>query len=680
MGKKKGKGRRGSEAPDWESVPLGEEFFTDNQFQDLISLQVLTDYTITKTPQGITTINTTTPKDQEEEEEEDHELHIPTQEPPTKAQKRKLAQPPKETKKKKKKDKKAVAAGTSEWKVTEEPEEEEEEEDETPEPDSTSDFNKTEWQELGVPQPLLKALEENNFNEPTPIQRLTLPASIFGRKDIVGAAETGSGKTLAFGIPIINGILEGREREENNDEDDEEDKHNDLKALILTPTRELAVQIKNHLDKVGKYTNIRVVVIVGGLAPQKQERLLASKPEIVIATPGRLWELVQGNDYLANLNKVRFLAIDETDRMVEHGHFQELTGILGVLNQESSSRTTARQNFIFSATLSFTHEPPKRIFQKGKGGKKPEKKLTADQKLKNIMELVGISNENVKIVDITSGKGTCESLVEMSISCSLEQKDYYLYYFFLCHPGRTIVFCNSINCVRRLVNLFYLLKCEPLALHSEMVQKTRLRNLERFTENDKGILIATDVAARGLDITNIEHVIHYQVPKTAESYIHRSGRTARAFKGGLALVLIEPAETSSFWNISKSLGRDEPLPPFAIDGQVFREIKARVDLAIKVEKFEHQIRKKSADSNWIEKAKKEMDLVTSEDSDRDIDGRVETKRNLKKNKAELEVHKAQLAQLIAANPFIQLKKNITETFKKLNSVKTKKSAKEEAAP
>jgi ATP-dependent RNA helicase DDX24/MAK5 len=131
------------------------------------------------------------------------------------------------------------------------------------------------------------------------------------------------------------------------------------------------------------------------------------------------------------------------------------------------------------------------------------------------MEMVGVK-ENAKIVDITSGKGTCETLVEMSISCQLQQKDYYLYYFFICHPGRTIVFCNSINCVRRLVNLFFLLQCEPLALHSEMAQKQRLRSLERFAANDKGILIATDVAARGLDITNIEHVIHYQVPRTAE--------------------------------------------------------------------------------------------------------------------------------------------------------------------
>lgn len=213
----------------------------------------------------------------------------------------------------------------------------------------------------------------------------------------------------------------------------------------------------------------------------------------------------------------RYLAIDETDRMVEKGHFQELEGILSTLNTNESSKES-RQNFVFSATLSFTHEPPKRLKKIGNNKMKMQqpKKLSAKEKLKQIIEMVGV-RQNPKIVDITTSKGTCETLTERQITCSLDHKDYYLYYFLLQHPGRTIVFCNSINCVRRLTNLFFLLQCgEVLPLHSEMHQKQRLRNLEKFTSNDKGVLFATDVAARGLDIKNIEHVIHYQVPKTAE--------------------------------------------------------------------------------------------------------------------------------------------------------------------
>jgi len=305
-----------------------------------------------------------------------------------------------------------------------------------------------------------------------------------------------------------------------------------------------------------------------------------------------------GNLHLSNLGQIRYLAIDETDRMVEKGHFQELEGILSVLNSNPED-VKRRQNFVFSATLAFTHEPPERLTRKAK---RPldRKKVAPEVKLREIMGMLGINEKEAKVVDITTRKGTCETLVEMTLTCQLNQKDAFLYYFFLIHPGRTIVFCNSINCVRRLVNLFYLLKMEPLALHSEMVQKQRLRSLERFAENEKGILIATDVAARGLDITNIQHVIHYQVPKTAEvsqiipsptltnpqpaylidafdflsiqSYIHRSGRTARAFKGGLALVLIEPSETTNFWNISRSLGRGE------VKVQTWNSFKGKFDI------------------------------------------------------------------------------------------------------
>lgn len=219
--------------------------------------------------------------------------------------------------------------------------------------------------------------------------------------------------------------------------------------------------------------------------------------------------------YFAIAIACRYLAIDETDRMVERGHFQELAGILGMLNEDLLESGRRRQNFVFSATLAFTHDPPSRFTKKKRRiGRK--KKQAPEEKLGEIMSMVGIVDKDAKVVDITTKKGTCETLVEMTLTCQLNQKDYYLYYFFLIHPGRTIVFCNSINCVRRLVNLFFLLKMEPLALHSEMVQKQRLRSLERFAANEKGILIATDVAARGLDITNIQHVIHYQVPKTAE--------------------------------------------------------------------------------------------------------------------------------------------------------------------
>lgn len=148
-------------------------------------------------------------------------------------------------------------------------------------------------------------------------------------------------------------------------------------------------------------------------------------------------------------------------------------------------------------------------------------------------------------------------MTESRLLCPIDHKDYHLYYFIQRHPGRTIVFCNSIDCVKRLATLFGLLDCNPLPLHANMIQKQRLKNLERFRDSPTGLLIATDVAARGLDIPNVEHVIHYQVPRTSENYVHRSGRTARANKHGITVMFMEPGEVKSYVKLYKTLERSE---------------------------------------------------------------------------------------------------------------------------
>ena len=408
------------------------------------------------------------------------------------------------------------------------------------------------WKEFNLPLELRKGLHALKFDDPTPIQRETLPAAINGHADIVGAAETGSGKTLAFGIPILTGILQDRTQDLHNSdneeniasdmgEDDEVDMEDPdantgcvrvvnnvefdfdvdfeedlkvsqnrgkLRALILTPTRELAIQVRNHLQALAQFTDIKVVAIVGGMAVQKQLRLLGQAPEVIVATPGRLWDIYQeGHPHLAHLPKLDYLAIDETDRMIEKGHFEEVQNLLEVINKSENKR---RQTFVFSATLSLVHDLPKH-----KAGKKGAKKLTPEEKLKELMGMVGVKSRP-KVVDLTRKIGTAETLTESRINCSNTEKDFYLYYFLQQHPGRTIVFCNSIDCVRRLVNLFGLLCTDPLGLHAQMHQKQRLKNLERFTSNEEGFMVATDVAARGLDIPNVEHVVHYQVPRTSE--------------------------------------------------------------------------------------------------------------------------------------------------------------------
>ncbi|XP_008941135.1 PREDICTED: ATP-dependent RNA helicase DDX24 [Merops nubicus] len=524
------------------------------------------------------------------------------------------------------------------------------------------------WKDLFVPEPVLQALSYLGFSAPTPIQALALPSAIRDHMDVLGAAETGSGKTLAFAIPMIHSVLQWQKsnssttrndsvskeshqhrdetRWENEDEAeklthqqvedsrDEDDasfttdcvkvldnfefdssdeahavgshKKRPLLGLVLTPTRELAVQVKHHIDAVAKFTGIKTAILVGGMAAQKQERVLNRKPEIVIATPGRLWELVkERHPHLSNLRQLRCLVIDEADRMVEKGHFLELSQLLEVLND--SQYNPHRQTFVFSATLTLVHQTPTRVLQK-KNAKKMDKKT----KLELLMEKVGIKGKP-KVIDLTRKEATVETLTETRIHCNTNEKDYYLYYFLLQYPGRTMVFANSIDCVKRLSSLLTILSCEPLPLHANMHQKQRLKNLERFAERESCVLLTTDVAARGLDIPNVQHVIHYQVPRTSELYVHRSGRTARAANEGLSLLLIGPDDLINFRKIYKTLEKSEELPFFPVETKCMTSVKERVNLARQIEKAEFFNSRARQHDSWLQQAAEALEIDLDDD-------------------------------------------------------------------
>ncbi|NXD94438.1 DDX24 helicase, partial [Chaetorhynchus papuensis] len=524
------------------------------------------------------------------------------------------------------------------------------------------------WKDLFVPEPVLQALSFLGFSAPTPIQALALPSAIRDNMDVLGAAETGSGKTLAFAIPMIHSVLQWQKsnnsttrndsvskeshqhhdetRWENEDEaekithqqvegsgdednasfttgcvkvlenvefdfDDETHTVDSLKkrpllGLVLTPTRELAVQVKHHIDAVAKFTGIKTAILVGGMAAQKQERVLNRKPEIVIATPGRLWELVkERHPHLSNLRQLRCLVIDEADRMVEKGHFLELSQLLEILND--SQYNPRRQTFVFSATLTLVHQTPTRVLQK-KNAKKMDKKT----KLELLMEKVGIKGKP-KVIDLTRKEATVETLTETRIHCNTNEKDYYLYYFLLQYPGRTMVFANSIDCVKRLSSLLTILNCDPLPLHANMHQKQRLKNLERFAERESCVLLTTDVAARGLDIPNVQHVIHYQVPRTSELYVHRSGRTARAASEGLSLLLIGPEDLINFRKIYKTLEKSEELPFFPVDTKCMTSIKERMNLARQIEKAEFFNSRAKQHNSWLQQAAEALEVDLDDD-------------------------------------------------------------------
>ncbi|KAK2189291.1 hypothetical protein NP493_109g00000 [Ridgeia piscesae] len=380
-----------------------------------------------------------------------------------------------------------------------------------------------------------------------------------------------------------------------------------LLALVLTPTRELAVQVKDHIEAVARHTDIRTVTVIGGMASQKQERLLRKCPEIVVATPGRLWELIQmGNEHLAKVTDVQCLVVDEADRMVEKGHFEELSNLLEYINDDEK-KLARRQTFVFSATLTMAHGGPRRIM------KKKKVKFTPEQKLEMLMTQIGVK-ERPKVIDLTQKSGTAGALTEARINCSkADEKDLYVYYFLLRYPGRTIVFANSKDCIRRLVSIFTLLECQPLPLHADMHQRQRLRNLDRFKANWKGLLLTTDVAARGLDIPDVQHVLHYQVSRTTENYVHRSGRTARASKEGLSVMLVGPEDLKNYRKIVLALNRDEELPIFPVESDYMAGVKARVNLARQIDKEEHIMTKRRKQNSWFEKAAKEMDIELDEE-------------------------------------------------------------------
>ncbi|VFQ76716.1 unnamed protein product [Cuscuta campestris] len=490
------------------------------------------------------------------------------------------------------------------------------------------------WNELRLHPLLMKSIQRLNFKEPTPIQRACIPAAAHQGKDVIGAAETGSGKTLAFGLPILQRLLEEKEKADritatNGEVDERIAPRELLRALIITPTRELALQISDHIRAVAKHTDIRVVAIVGGMATQKQERLLKRRPEIVVGTPGRLWELMSsGEIHLVELHSLSFFVLDEADRMIEAGHFQQLQSIIDMLpmssgsinghSSETQNGTTVssvqrkkRQTFVFSATLALSADFRKKL-------KHSSKKAKFDGELNSfetLSERVGM-RENVAIVDLTNASIMANKLMESLIECTEEDKDGYLYYILSVHgKGRTIVFCTSVAALRHLASTLRILGLNVSTLHAKMQMQARLKAIDRFRVDETGILIATDVAARGIDIPGVRTVVHYQLPHSAEVYVNRCGRTARAFSDGCSIALISPNDASKFASLCKSFAR-ESFQRFPVVMSYMPEVVKRLSLAHQIDKFLKKDSQDKAKKTWFERHADSVGLeLASDDSE-----------------------------------------------------------------
>ncbi|KAI8617829.1 P-loop containing nucleoside triphosphate hydrolase protein [Chytriomyces sp. MP71] len=529
------------------------------------------------------------------------------------------------------------------------------------------------WSKFRLHPALLRAITEQGFSTPTDIQIKSLRAALdttrkgsgaVSGRDVIGAAATGSGKTLAFGLPVVQEIAKRDEREgvtvligpgnvteedgldeegESGDAGEEnvskqvntgEKKERVLRpctALIMTPTRELAMQVVAHLKAVAKYTSAKIVPIVGGMSLHKQRRVLSHSPDIIVATPGRLWELASDDDTLrASLKCVKFLILDEADRMLEANHFRDLESILGAISLKRQDDTAIlpnpsftppvrRQTFVFSATL--LEDPT--MLSKKLNSKRPEKAPGKKQKapadnLTEFLVRLEMNPEGPAYVHALTRTLMASGLTEARIEVLDEDKDAAVYYLLSRYPGgRTIVFVNSIDSVRRLVPVLRVCGVEAVGLHSEMQQRQRLKFLDRFRSTEGTVLIATDVAARGLDIPSVEHVIHFHLPRSTDLYVHRSGRTARAMREGLSVALVGPSEVGVYKKICHALKKEDGLTEFPLDRSILAAIKGRLTLAKKIEGAEHKDDKQKHDKDWMRKAAEEADIILDDLSDDD---------------------------------------------------------------
>ncbi|KAL5621935.1 hypothetical protein BROUX41_005880 [Berkeleyomyces rouxiae] len=535
------------------------------------------------------------------------------------------------------------------------------------------------WSALNLSPETIGALERLKFTQPTAIQVQSIPQILDGH-DVIGKAATGTGKTLAFGLPIIEKWLEKHDSAEHGEEAADKSVAEDTAqgqkvplALILSPTRELARQISTHLQSVchGLPKAPYVCSVTGGLAQVKQHRQL-SKADIVVGTPGRLWELLSdGGPLLHSFKRIQFLVIDEADRLLADGSFEEASSILEALDRhelvggvaehdDDGGAEVLRQTLVFSATLS------KALHQK-LGGKGKKAATSEEQSIEYLAQRLRFREENPVLIDVSPASHLATGLQEGLLQCGeAVHKDLFLYSAIaLLPPRRTLVFTNAIKAVRRLVPFLQQLGFQAKGLHSQMLQKARLQAIEwvKAGGSESRILVATDVAARGLDIPSMDQVIHYHVPRTADTYVHRSGRTARAQQTGTSILICTPDEATATRRLigkihsSKHKKRDalDEMQTVQIDPKVLGKFKAHVELAKKLADAYSAKERTTKQENWLKTAAEELgveydseELSEAERKTGKGSGRREREKELAlMSKGELAASRAQLRDLLA---------------------------------
>ena len=364
------------------------------------------------------------------------------------------------------------------------------------------------------------------YKAPTPIQAQSIPLALEGR-DLIGLAETGSGKTAAFALPILQALL---------------DKPQPFFGLVLAPTRELAYQISQAFEALGSLISVRCAVIVGGMDMVPQAIALGKKPHIIVATPGRLLDHLE-NTKGFSLRSLKYLVMDEADRLLDLDFGPILDKILKVLPRE-------RRTYLFSATMSSKVESLQRA-----------------------------SLRDPLRVSISSNKyQTVSTLLQSYVFIPHQHKDTYLVYLVNEFAGQSaIVFTRTVNETQRIAILLRTLGFGAIPLHGQLSQSARLGALNKFRAGSREILVATDVAARGLDIPSVDVVLNYDLPPDSKTYIHRVGRTARAGKSGHAISVVTQYDVEIWLRIEAALGKKQK--EYDYDKEEVMVFKARVEEA-----------------------------------------------------------------------------------------------------
>lgn len=375
---------------------------------------------------------------------------------------------------------------------------------------------------LGIIDPILKSLQAEGYENPTPIQEKSIPILLRG-KDLLACAQTGTGKTAAFAIPILHHLY--KQRQENSRE-------RKIKALVITPTRELAIQVAESFTVYGRYTKLRTTVIFGGVKQGPQTQALKRGVDVLVATPGRLLDLID-QGYIS-LKNIEYLVLDEADHMLDMGFIHTIRKIITLLPKD-------RQSLFFSATM-----PPAIVKLSGKILGNPEEVVVKPEQK--------TAERVTQAIYFVHKKDKVKLLIHL-----LKTKD----------ADSTLVFSRTKHGANKIVKLLHRANISSEAIHGNKTQAARQKALGNFKSGETAVLVATDIAARGIDVEELGLVVNYNLPNVPETYVHRIGRTGRASASGVAVSFCDEEERAYLKSIQKLTGQRIPVVkdhPFPDDG------------------------------------------------------------------------------------------------------------------